>query len=195
MKKVTKYISRKTLIYKTDVEYGDYTMNHVLGCSHGCKYPCYAYLQKKRFGNVTSYEDWWPNDPAFATPGNMPERIAACCRASGQGEFSGRAELLRCIYESLAQCFCEKLHELEKVRGGKYEKLHILGGGTKDSFLMQLTANRIGIPVLAGPVEATAAGNLLAQLIASGELKDLADSRRLIAASFPLKEYQPQKKQ
>ena len=58
MKKVTKYISRKTLIYKTDVEYGDYTMNHVLGCSHGCKYPCYAYLQKKRFGNVTSYEDW-----------------------------------------------------------------------------------------------------------------------------------------
>ena len=58
MKKVTKYISRKTLIYKTNVEYGDYTMNHVLGCSHGCKYPCYAYLQKKRFGNVTSYEDW-----------------------------------------------------------------------------------------------------------------------------------------
>ena len=58
VKKVTKYISRKTLIYKTNVEYGDYTMNHVLGCSHGCKYPCYAYLQKKRFGIVTSYEDW-----------------------------------------------------------------------------------------------------------------------------------------
>ncbi len=58
MKKITKYISRKTLIYKTNVEYGDYTMNHVLGCSHGCKYPCYAYLQKKRFGNVASYEDW-----------------------------------------------------------------------------------------------------------------------------------------
>lgn len=60
---------------------------------------------------------------------------------------------------------------------------------------MQLTANRIGIPVLAGPVEATAAGNLLAQLIASSELKDLAESRQLIAASFPLKEYQPQKMQ
>lgn len=58
MKKVTKYISRKTLIYKTNVEYGDYTMNHVLECSHGCKYPCYAYLQKKRFANITSYEDW-----------------------------------------------------------------------------------------------------------------------------------------
>ena len=58
MKEVTKYIHRKTLIYKTDVEYGDYTMNHVLGCSHGCLYPCYAYLQKKRFGSVTSYEEW-----------------------------------------------------------------------------------------------------------------------------------------
>lgn len=58
MKKIKKFIKRKTLIYKTDVEYGDYTMNHVLGCSHGCLYPCYAYLQKKRFGNVKSYEDW-----------------------------------------------------------------------------------------------------------------------------------------
>ena len=58
MKTVKKYIKRKTLIYKTEVEYGDYTMNHVLGCSHGCKYPCYAFLQKKRFGEVTSYEDW-----------------------------------------------------------------------------------------------------------------------------------------
>ena len=51
-------ITRKTLIYKTGVEYGDYTMNHVLGCSHGCRYPCYAYLMKKRFGKVKSYEDW-----------------------------------------------------------------------------------------------------------------------------------------
>lgn len=58
MKKIQKFIKRKTLIYKTDVEYGDYTMNHVLGCSHGCLYPCYAFLQKKRFGVVKSYEDW-----------------------------------------------------------------------------------------------------------------------------------------
>ncbi len=58
MKKVKAFICRKTLIYKTDVEYGDYTMNHVLGCSHGCLYPCYAYLQKKRFGEINSYEEW-----------------------------------------------------------------------------------------------------------------------------------------
>lgn len=53
-----KKITRKTMLYKTGVEYGDYTMNHVLGCAHGCKYPCYAYMMKKRFGEVTSYEDW-----------------------------------------------------------------------------------------------------------------------------------------
>lgn len=58
MKTVKKFILRKTLIYKTEVEYGDYTMNHVLGCSHGCLYPCYAYLQKKRFGEIKTYEDW-----------------------------------------------------------------------------------------------------------------------------------------
>ena len=58
MKKIQKFIRRKTLIYKTDVEYGDYTMNHVLGCSHGCLYPCYAYLQKKRFGEAKTYEEW-----------------------------------------------------------------------------------------------------------------------------------------
>lgn len=52
------YITRKTMLYKTGVEYGDYTMNHVLGCSHGCKYPCYAFLIKKRFGQVHSYEEW-----------------------------------------------------------------------------------------------------------------------------------------
>lgn len=58
MKKVSGYIKRKTLIYKTNVEYGDYTINHIQGCSHGCKYPCYAYMMKKRFGNIKSYEDW-----------------------------------------------------------------------------------------------------------------------------------------
>ena len=63
MKKITKHICRKSLIYKTEVEYGDYTMNHVLGCAHGCLYPCYAYLQKSRFKEVESYEDWC--DPAL----------------------------------------------------------------------------------------------------------------------------------
>lgn len=58
MKKVKKFIMRRSLIYKTKVEYGDYTMNHIQGCSHGCKYPCYAYLLKKRFGVIKSYEEW-----------------------------------------------------------------------------------------------------------------------------------------
>lgn len=58
MKKVAGYIQRKSMLYKTGVEYGDYTMNHVLGCAHGCKYPCYAFMMKKRFGQVSSYEEW-----------------------------------------------------------------------------------------------------------------------------------------
>jgi len=58
MKKVTRYITRKSLIYKTDVEYGDYTINHIQGCSHGCNYPCYAFMMKKRFGAVKDYNDW-----------------------------------------------------------------------------------------------------------------------------------------
>lgn len=56
--KVAEYIERKSMLYQTGVEYGDYTMNHVLGCSHGCKYPCYAFLLKKRFGQVKTYEEW-----------------------------------------------------------------------------------------------------------------------------------------
>jgi len=55
---VNGYIERKTMLYKTKVEYGDYTMNHVLGCAHGCRYPCYAYLMAKRFGKVTNYSEW-----------------------------------------------------------------------------------------------------------------------------------------
>ena len=58
MKQVSGYIERKTMLYKTGVEYGDFTMNHILGCSHGCKYPCYAFMQKKRFGQIGSYEEW-----------------------------------------------------------------------------------------------------------------------------------------
>jgi len=58
MKKVKGYIERKTMLYKTGVEYGDYTMNHIQGCAHGCKYPCYAFMMKKRFGQVKSYEEW-----------------------------------------------------------------------------------------------------------------------------------------
>lgn len=56
--KVAGYIERKSMLYRTGVEYGDYTMNHVFGCAHGCKYPCYAFLQKKRFGQIETYEDW-----------------------------------------------------------------------------------------------------------------------------------------
>ena len=130
-----------------------------------------------------------PNDPVFTAPGNMPERISKAC-----GGFASRGELLRCVYESLAECFRDKLRGLEALRGTKYDKLHILGGGTKDEFLMQLTADKIGIPVYAGPVEATAIGNLLGQLLASGEAESLEECRRITADTFDIKIYFPSEK-
>lgn len=132
-----------------------------------------------------------PNDPAFSTPGDMPGRIENYCVKTGQGAFSGRAELLRCIYESIADCFCDSLRKLENLLGVKYQALHVLGGGSRDRLLMRLTAERTGIPILAGPVEATAVGNLSAQFAADGELNGERDIRALSAASFPLEKYLP----
>lgn len=134
-----------------------------------------------------------PNHSAFSLPGDIPTRIMESFEARNQEKPASRAELLRCIYESLADCFRSKLRELESLRGSPYQKLHILGGGTKDDFLMQLTSNKIGVPVIAGPVEATAIGNLLAQFLASGEISSLREGRALVARSFELKTYEPEK--
>ncbi len=133
-----------------------------------------------------------PNDPVFSTPGDIPARIRQYMRETNQGEFSSTGELIRCIYESLADAFRDKLQELEKTLGMKYRTLNILGGGTKDEFLMQLAANRTGINVAAGPVEATAAGNLIVQMTAAGEIPDLRSARKVIAETFPPVVYRPE---
>lgn len=95
MKKVKSFLQRKTLIYKTNVEYGDYTINHIQGCSHGCKYPCYAYLMKKRFGNIKSYEEWIKPVIVENTlelldkeiPKFRKQRYTACCQDHHIGAF------------------------------------------------------------------------------------------------------------
>ncbi|MBN1864243.1 MAG: rhamnulokinase [Victivallales bacterium] len=130
-----------------------------------------------------------PNDPAFMSPGDMPARIREKCSQSGQGNIPDDATLLRCIYDSLAKCFADKLRGLEELRGEKYTRLHIVGGGTKDKLLMSLTAKATGIPVLAGPVEATAVGNLIGQAIASGLVSSLEQGRDIVRNSFPVIEY------
>ncbi len=132
-----------------------------------------------------------PNDNIFFTPGDMPAKVAAFCREHGQGEIPDDGALLRCIYDSLALCFRSKLEKLQELLGVKYECLNIVGGGTQDTLLMQLTADCLGIPVIAGPVEATAIGNILAQAIADNDVYSLAEARDIVRRSFEVQEYIP----
>lgn len=132
-----------------------------------------------------------PNDNAFLSPGDMPARVAAFCKARGQGELPDDGAVLRCIYDSLALYFRVKLEILQEMLGVKYECLNIVGGGTQDTLLMQLTADCLGIPVVAGPVEATAIGNIMAQAIADGDIYSLAEGREIVRKSFEVQEYIP----
>ena len=132
-----------------------------------------------------------PNNQEFVTPGDMPQRIRDFCRATGQdGELSD-AEVARAIYDSLALYFKNKIAFLESLLNVKYSAFNIVGGGTRDRLLMQLTADAMGIPVIAGPVEATSTGNIIAQAIASGVVSDLAQGRKIVSDSFDVITYSP----
>ncbi len=133
-----------------------------------------------------------PNDPRFLKPDAMPEKIAAYCRETGQPAPETPGQFTRCIYESLALLYRRTLAEIESVTGRRITRLHIVGGGTRSALLNQCAANAIGRTVLAGPVEATALGNVLIQAIALGQLASLAELRATVARSFSIAEYQPQ---
>ena len=130
-----------------------------------------------------------PDDPLFFPPGDMPERVRRYCAEHGQGKIPSDAALVRCIYDSLADCFRKRIDQLESITGKHFDTLNILGGGTRDRFFMRLVARTTGRRVLAGPTEATAIGNILGQMIANGDLKSAAEARALVAASFPLAIY------
>ena len=100
------------------------------------------------------------------------------------------AAILRAVYDSLALCFADKLGELEKASGKNFKVLNIIGGGTQDSRLMQEAATAIGKPVVAGPIEATAIGNILAQAVTTGDLADWAEAREVVRNSFPVETYE-----
>ncbi|HCE44697.1 MAG TPA: rhamnulokinase [Lentisphaeria bacterium] len=136
-----------------------------------------------------------PNNQRFLAPCDMPAKIKEYCRETGQGELKDDAAVVRCVLDSLALCFKVKTHELEEITGVKYECLHIVGGGCQNKLLMQLSADALDIPVVAGPVEATAIGNLMAQAIADKKLGSLSDGRDIVKASFPVETYKPQEKQ
>ncbi len=132
-----------------------------------------------------------PDDASFATPGNMPEKVREFCRRTGQHVPESVGEVVRCIYESLALKYRQTAESIETLMGRKAKVIHVVGGGTKDKFLSQMTADASGIPVAAGPEEATAIGNLMMQAIAAGEVADLKQARQIIADSFELKHYEP----
>ena len=132
-----------------------------------------------------------PNDPRFLAPANMPAAIAAACRETGQAEPKSIGETARCCYQSLAEAYRRELAGLAQVTGKRFQRLHIVGGGSQAELLNQLTADRCQVPVIAGPVEATALGNVGVQARAHGLFKDLRALREAIAAAFPVKVYQP----
>ena len=133
------------------------------------------------------------NDPAFFSPGDMPERIAEHCGQHALPIPSNRPEFVRSIIESLADAFARAVHNASELSGRTVETVHIVGGGSQNALLCQLTANRSGLPVLAGPVEATAIGNVLIQARTQGlVIGDLESLRALVARAFTPRRYAPQ---
>jgi rhamnulokinase len=124
-----------------------------------------------------------PDDEAFLRPGDMPARIAAACRRAGQREPRDRGETIRAIHVSLACKYRYVLERLEAVSGRDITSIHVIGGGARSELLCRLTADITGRPLLVGPVEATALGNVLVQARAAGELASLAEMREVAAAS------------
>lgn len=132
-----------------------------------------------------------PDAPEFASVGLIPEKIRRFAECTHQPVPQSDGALVRCIYESLALKYAYALKQISQNTGKNFEVLHILGGGTKDAFLCQMTADSLGIPVIAGPVEATALGNIILQLIALGDIKNIEEGRALIRAGEKLKYYEP----
>lgn len=132
-----------------------------------------------------------PDDASFNAPGNMPRRIAEFCEKTGQHVPENEGEIIRCIYDSLCLKYRWTVEKIDEIKGTRTPFINIVGGGCKEKTLCQLVADCCDRPVYAGPVEATAIGNLMAQAIAAGEIKDIAEARHVIRNSFEIVKYEP----
>ncbi|HEY4457279.1 MAG TPA: rhamnulokinase family protein [Pseudonocardiaceae bacterium] len=131
-------------------------------------------------------------DPRFLAPGGMPARIAAACRESGQPEPTSPAEFARCVLDSLAVAYRDAVADAQALSGHPVDVVHVVGGGSRNELLCQLTADACGLPVVAGPAEATAMGNVLVQARAAGVLRgSLGELRSLLRSTHSLRTYQP----
>lgn len=135
-----------------------------------------------------------PDDPLFANPSSMTKAIKGYCEETGQPVPVTDADFVRCIFESLALRYNQVIRMLKEMAPFPLERLHVIGGGSKNSLLNQFTANAIGMPVIAGPSEATAIGNAMMQAKHAGIVRDRWEMRRLIAASISSETFQPQDK-
>ncbi len=129
------------------------------------------------------------NDPRFLAPDSMTTEVQKACKESGQQVPQGIAEVACVIYNSLAKCYADTAKEIEGLTGRHYTCIHVVGGGSNADYLNKLTAKATGKTVYAGPGEATAIGNICAQMITTEELKDLKDARQCIAQSFEINRY------
>ncbi|MFA5794870.1 MAG: rhamnulokinase [Candidatus Brocadiia bacterium] len=132
-----------------------------------------------------------PDDPEFLNPPNMAAAITAYCLRTGQPAPGSPAQFTRCILESLALKYRYVLEQLNQFSRQPIQRIHIIGGGARNKMLCQFTADATGLPVMAGPIEATAIGNIMVQSLADGTVKSLSNIRRIIRQSFKLKRYEP----
>jgi sugar (pentulose or hexulose) kinase len=156
-------------------------------------------------GEARSYAEWTEmaagaspfcavinvDDGDFLKPGDMPERIRAFCRRTGQEPPDEKGAVVRCILEGIALKYRLLLERLEEMLGRRLEPLHIVGGGAQSRLLSRFTADATGRVVITGPVEATAAGNILVQAVASGHLGSLSEARALVRDSFEVVTFEP----
>ena len=135
-----------------------------------------------------------PSDAVFGTPGDMPARIQDYCKRTGQAVPETHAQILRTAYEGLALLYADVYESLESVTGEQFDVLRIVGGGSKDRLLNQLASNATSRKVITGPIEATATGNLIMQMLAMGDIASLAEGREVIRNSFAneTRVYEPQ---
>jgi rhamnulokinase len=132
-----------------------------------------------------------PADPRFLEPGDMPAKVQAYCKETRQPVPRKPGPIIRCVLESLALLYRRTLREIETVTGRNIERLHIVGGGTKNTLLNHFTANALQIPVVIGPTEAASAGNVLVQAIALGHVPSLEQARKIVRDSFNMEIIQP----
>lgn len=133
-----------------------------------------------------------PNDARFLPPGDHPHLIQTMCAERGQPVPQTPGEIVRCVLQSLALAYRDVLDTLRSLTHQPVDVIHIIGGGVQNTLLCQMTANATGLPVVAGPVEATVLGNALVQLIALHELSNIAEARALVASMGDLQRYEPQ---